>query len=272
MFIPPRVSASVGARVLADPTMSSPSTRRDRDRRAGSGARLRRREQVVYLRRTPAVRQPAFLLGLNAGVGLRARVISAMLDVAGLGQQMEHRRRRGTGRGNGAAGRVQRLPWIDTFTMAGSGRSVRRLRRRRLGLARGRGAGACCLFSVWCSARWPVCCWRRMSWRGVDGARNFFIALFLILGLVVVGEIAGVVLGRAVRGARSKWCAGSTRGRRHGPATDAVLVAAWLAHPADIVDQPNLAAAVNGSRVLLSGSPAISHRPGSARAAALQRC
>src|SRR6201987_950627 len=36
----------------------------------------------------------------------------------------------------------------------------------------------------------------------IDGARTkLFIALFLILGLVVVGEVAGVVLGRAVRGA-----------------------------------------------------------------------
>src|ERR1700738_724055 len=36
----------------------------------------------------------------------------------------------------------------------------------------------------------------------ISGARTkLFIALFLILGLVVVGEVAGVVLGRAVRGA-----------------------------------------------------------------------
>ena len=36
----------------------------------------------------------------------------------------------------------------------------------------------------------------------VDGPRTkLFVALFLILGLVVIGEIAGVVLGRAVRGA-----------------------------------------------------------------------
>src|ERR1700760_5080910 len=36
----------------------------------------------------------------------------------------------------------------------------------------------------------------------IQGARpKLFVALFLILGLVVIGEIAGVVLGRAVRGA-----------------------------------------------------------------------
>ncbi len=36
----------------------------------------------------------------------------------------------------------------------------------------------------------------------VDGPRTkLFVTLFLILALVVVGEIAGVVLGRAVRGA-----------------------------------------------------------------------
>ena len=36
----------------------------------------------------------------------------------------------------------------------------------------------------------------------VDGPRTkLFVALFLILGLVVIGEIAGVVLGRAARAA-----------------------------------------------------------------------
>lgn len=87
----------------------------------------------------------------------------------------------------------------------------------------------------------------------VDGARTkLFVALFLILGLVVVGEIAGVVLGRAVRGAI-----------RSGPLRlvdstigialqlVAVLVAAWLlATPLTSSDQPNLASAVRGSRVL----------------------
>lgn len=87
----------------------------------------------------------------------------------------------------------------------------------------------------------------------VDGPRTkLFVTLFLILGLVVVGEIAGVVLGRAVRGAI-----------RHGAlrAVDsvigvalqlvAVMIAAWLlATPLTSSDQPNLAAAVRGSRVL----------------------
>ncbi|MCW2519834.1 MAG: trypsin-like serine protease with C-terminal domain [Mycobacterium sp.] len=87
----------------------------------------------------------------------------------------------------------------------------------------------------------------------VDGPRTkLFVALFLILGLVVVGEIAGVVLGRAVRGAIRN------RGLRTvdsvvGVALQlvAVLVAAWLlATPLTSSDQPNLAAAVRGSRVL----------------------
>lgn len=87
----------------------------------------------------------------------------------------------------------------------------------------------------------------------VDGPRSkLFVTLFLILGLVVIGEIAGVVLGRAVRGAI-----------RSGPLRlvdsvvgvalqlVAVLVAAWLlATPLTSSDQPNLAAAVRGSRVL----------------------
>lgn len=81
---------------------------------------------------------------------------------------------------------------------------------------------------------------------------RLFTALLLILALVVVGEIAGVVLGRAVRGSI-----------RSGPVrvVDSmvgvalqlvvVLVAAWLlGSPLTSSDQPNLAAAVRGSRVV----------------------
>lgn len=81
---------------------------------------------------------------------------------------------------------------------------------------------------------------------------KLFAALFLILALVVVGEVAGVVLGRAVRGSI-----------RSGPVRTVdsvvgvavqlvvVLVAAWLlASPLTSSDQPNLAAAVKGSRVV----------------------
>ncbi|MDV3124082.1 acid resistance serine protease MarP [Mycobacterium sp. 21AC1] len=87
----------------------------------------------------------------------------------------------------------------------------------------------------------------------ISGPRTkLFAALFLILALVVIGEIAGVVLGRAVRGAIRN------RGLRLidsviGVALQlvAILVAAWLlATPLTSSDQPNLAAAVKGSRVL----------------------
>jgi uncharacterized membrane protein required for colicin V production len=82
---------------------------------------------------------------------------------------------------------------------------------------------------------------------------KLFAALFLILALVVVGEVAGVVLGRAVRGA--------IRNRQIrlidsviGVAVQllVVLTAAWLlATPlTQSKDQPELAAAVRGSRVL----------------------
>lgn len=81
---------------------------------------------------------------------------------------------------------------------------------------------------------------------------KLFAALFLILAMVVIGEVAGVVLGRAVRAAIRK------------PAVRAVdsvvgvvlqlvvvMIAAWLlATPLTASDQPNLAAAVNDSRVL----------------------
>jgi S1-C subfamily serine protease len=87
----------------------------------------------------------------------------------------------------------------------------------------------------------------------VDGPRSkLFVSLFLILGLVVVGEIAGVVLGRAVRGAirnRAVRTFDSVIGV--GLQLVAVMVAAWLlATPLTSSDQPNLAAAVRGSRVL----------------------
>ena len=82
---------------------------------------------------------------------------------------------------------------------------------------------------------------------------KLFAALFLILGLVVVGEVAGVVLGRAVRGAIHS---NSVRffDSLIGVAVQlvVVLVAAWLlATPlTSSSGQPSLAAAVRGSRVL----------------------
>jgi S1-C subfamily serine protease len=87
----------------------------------------------------------------------------------------------------------------------------------------------------------------------ISGPRTkLFAALFLILALVVVGEVAGVVLGRAVRGAirnRTVRTIDSVIGV--GLQLVAVLVAAWLlATPLTSSDQPNLAAAVRGSKVL----------------------
>lgn len=85
----------------------------------------------------------------------------------------------------------------------------------------------------------------------IDGPRTkLFATLFLILALVVIGEIAGVVLGRAVRGAMRN------RGLRTidsiiGAALQlvTVLVAAWLlATP--LTSQPTLAGAARGSKVL----------------------
>lgn len=82
---------------------------------------------------------------------------------------------------------------------------------------------------------------------------KLFAALFLILALVVVGEVAGVVLGRAVRGAiqnRAIRFIDSVIGV--GVQLVVVLTAAWLlATPlTQSKDQPELAAAVRGSRVL----------------------
>jgi S1-C subfamily serine protease len=81
---------------------------------------------------------------------------------------------------------------------------------------------------------------------------KLFAAAFLILGLVVVGEVAGVVLGRAVRGAIHN------RSLRFFDSLIGVVVqflvvlmAAWLlAGLMSASSQPSMAAAANGSRVL----------------------
>jgi len=87
----------------------------------------------------------------------------------------------------------------------------------------------------------------------IDGPRTkLFATLFMILTLVVIGEIAGVVLGRAVRGAirnPTLRIADSVI----GVAVQLVLVltAAWLLGTALVTSpQPNLAAAVQGSKVI----------------------
>ena len=82
---------------------------------------------------------------------------------------------------------------------------------------------------------------------------KLFAALFLILALVVVGEVAGVVLGRAVRSAiRNNGIRLADSIIGVGVQVVVVLTAAWLlATPlTQSKDQPELAAAVRGSRVL----------------------
>ena len=82
---------------------------------------------------------------------------------------------------------------------------------------------------------------------------KLFAALLLILALVVVGEVAGVVLGRAVRSAiRSDGVRFFDSLIGMALQLVVVLTAAWLlATPlTQSKDQPALAAAVRGSRVL----------------------
>ncbi|KGI70107.1 acid resistance serine protease MarP [Mycolicibacterium rufum] len=87
----------------------------------------------------------------------------------------------------------------------------------------------------------------------IDGPRTkLFVTLFLILALVVIGEIAGVVLGRAVRGAIRNPTL-RVVDSVIGVAVQLVLVltAAWLLGTALVSSpQPNLAAAVQGSKVI----------------------
>ena len=87
----------------------------------------------------------------------------------------------------------------------------------------------------------------------VEGQRTrLFLALFLILGLVVIGEIAGVVLGRAARAAiRNPVLRSFDSLVGMALQVVAILLAAWvLAIPLTSSSQPNLAAAVRGSRIL----------------------
>lgn len=87
----------------------------------------------------------------------------------------------------------------------------------------------------------------------VDGRlTRLFLTLFLILGLVVIGEIAGVVLGRAARAAiRNPVLRGVDSMVGVALQVVTILLAAWvLAIPLASSDQPKLAAAVRGSRIL----------------------
>ncbi|KWX67641.1 acid resistance serine protease MarP [Mycobacterium sp. NAZ190054] len=87
----------------------------------------------------------------------------------------------------------------------------------------------------------------------ISGPRTkLFVTLFLILALVVIGEIAGVVLGRAVRGAiRSPGLRIADSVVGVGLQLVLVLTAAWLLGTALVSSpQPNLAAAVQGSKVI----------------------
>ncbi|RDI47064.1 MarP family serine protease [Nocardia mexicana] len=85
-----------------------------------------------------------------------------------------------------------------------------------------------------------------------EGRKRVLVGVVLIVALVIIGEVAGMVLGRA---ARSGMTHPFTRSVDSvvGAAlqTVAVLVTAWLlALPLASSSQPSIAAAVNGSRVL----------------------
>ena len=87
----------------------------------------------------------------------------------------------------------------------------------------------------------------------IDGTRTkLFITLFLILALVVIGEIAGVVLGRAVRGAiRSRTLRTFDSVIGVVLMLVAVLAVVWtVAYPLQSSDQPKIAAAIRGSKVV----------------------
>ncbi|CRK54556.1 putative enzyme [Rhodococcus sp. RD6.2] len=85
-----------------------------------------------------------------------------------------------------------------------------------------------------------------------EGRTRVLAGILLIVGLVIVGEVAGMVLGRAARGSMHSPAARSVdSGVGALLQAAAVLVAAWLlAIPLTASSQPEVAAAVRGSKVL----------------------
>ncbi len=87
----------------------------------------------------------------------------------------------------------------------------------------------------------------------VEGARlRVFVGISLIVMLVIVGEVSGMVLGRALRsGMHSRGARSFDSVVGAGLQAAAVLAAAWLlAIPLASSSQPQLAGAVRGSEVL----------------------
>ncbi|AQA23946.1 serine protease [Rhodococcus sp. MTM3W5.2] len=85
-----------------------------------------------------------------------------------------------------------------------------------------------------------------------EGRMRVLAGITLIVVLVVIGEVAGMVLGRAARGGMHSPVARSVDSViGAGLQLTAVLVAAWLlAIPLTASSQPEVASAVRGSRVL----------------------
>ncbi|BCK52584.1 MarP family serine protease [Nocardia wallacei] len=85
-----------------------------------------------------------------------------------------------------------------------------------------------------------------------EGRKRVLVGVVLIVALVIIGEVAGMVLGRAARsGMRHPFTRSVDSVVGAALQTVAVLVTAWLlALPLASSSQPAIAAAVNGSRVL----------------------
>ncbi|WP_028478134.1 MarP family serine protease [Nocardia sp. CNY236] len=85
-----------------------------------------------------------------------------------------------------------------------------------------------------------------------EGRARVLTGVLLIVALVIVGEVAGMVLGRAARsGMRHPFTRGVDSVVGAGLPAVAVLVTAWLlALPLATSSQPAIATAINGSRVL----------------------
>lgn len=85
-----------------------------------------------------------------------------------------------------------------------------------------------------------------------EGRKRVLVGVVLIVALVIIGEVAGMVLGRAARsGMRHPFTRSVDSVVGAALQTVAVLVTAWLlALPLASSSQPAIASAVNGSRVL----------------------
>ena len=171
---------------------------------------------------------PAFLLNEMLVWGFTGQVISAMLDVAGWAQpwNTDDVRELDDAMALSVMMTPTGRPNNDIVSVARHGRPGGRVRRGDLGWRSGALGSLLSFIGVVLGAVAGVLLAPHVVTHVTGTRTKLFSTLFLILGLVVIGEIAGVVLGRAVRGAiRNRTLRAVRLGDRRG--ADAVRRRWW---------------------------------------------